>query len=176
MAGGLPGSERVRCPRCGANNFPGTAQCWQCQASLPPPEAIDQPYAPPPLLTRSAGSPSRRIPSAVLIVALVAAVLAALTVFGVRRWSAHQADRRLAELNALKERLLQQRARGILRQGDPSELDPTEAQARREIRRLEQQLDQMPLGGGGDVRLRGGGAMSAEEYERWRRELRGPTP
>lgn len=34
------GDGRIACPRCRANNFVGQAQCWQCRASLPPPEAV----------------------------------------------------------------------------------------------------------------------------------------
>ena len=35
--------QRLACPRCRANNFVGQAQCWQCKASLPPPEAMNTP-------------------------------------------------------------------------------------------------------------------------------------
>ena len=35
--------QRLACPRCRANNFVGQAQCWQCKASLPPPEAVNTP-------------------------------------------------------------------------------------------------------------------------------------
>ena len=35
--------QRLACPRCHANNFVGQAQCWQCKASLPPPEAMNTP-------------------------------------------------------------------------------------------------------------------------------------
>ena len=31
---GPSGSERMRCPHCGANNFKGTLKCWQCSANL----------------------------------------------------------------------------------------------------------------------------------------------
>ena len=34
------GAARVACPRCRANNFAGKTQCWQCAATLPPPEAV----------------------------------------------------------------------------------------------------------------------------------------
>ena len=37
--------QRLTCPRCRANNFVGQAQCWQCKASLPPPEAVNTPSA-----------------------------------------------------------------------------------------------------------------------------------
>lgn len=178
MAGGLPGTERIVCPRCRANNFPGAPRCWQCSASLPPPEALqdvgpsgmaDIPHVPPPI--------SRRPPTLAIVVAVLALVLMALSIVAVRRLSADRAERRMAELEALKQRLMQERGR-LTPRGEASEdLDPTEEQARREIRRLERQLDQMPFGGGGgDVRLRTGGSMSAQEYERWRRELRRSAP
>src|SRR5579862_9479653 len=36
----LPDSSRIYCMRCGANNFPGQPKCFQCGASLPPPESL----------------------------------------------------------------------------------------------------------------------------------------
>ena len=33
------GQQRIPCPKCRANNFLGQTNCWQCGASLPPPEA-----------------------------------------------------------------------------------------------------------------------------------------
>src|SRR5438132_9248633 len=39
------GNVRVPCPRCRANNFPGTPACWQCGGSLPPPESFAAPGA-----------------------------------------------------------------------------------------------------------------------------------
>jgi len=54
--------------------------------------------------------------------------------------------------------------------------DPLEAQARREIERLQRQINERPaLGPGSDVRLRTGGAMSRTEYERRRRDA-GSSP
>ncbi|MBM3494787.1 MAG: hypothetical protein FJX72_10805 [Armatimonadetes bacterium] len=79
----------------------------------------------------------------------------------------------MAELSALKERLLKERSAGTIRPG-LSEADPTEAQARRELERLERQLGTMPAPGtGGDVRLRTGHDLSADAYERLRREAAG---
>src|SRR5690349_10083824 len=34
------GDQRVPCPKCKANNFLATTNCWQCGSSLPPPEAF----------------------------------------------------------------------------------------------------------------------------------------
>ena len=33
------GQQRIPCPRCRSNNFPGHTNCWQCGATLPPPES-----------------------------------------------------------------------------------------------------------------------------------------
>jgi len=48
------GQARIVCPRCRANNFPGTPHCFQCGGSLPPPEAVGQPAAAPPNYGRPA--------------------------------------------------------------------------------------------------------------------------
>lgn len=32
--------DRIACPKCASNNFPGTQSCWQCNAPLPPPDAL----------------------------------------------------------------------------------------------------------------------------------------
>src|SRR5215470_777064 len=43
------GQARIPCPKCGANNFLGKTNCWQCGGSLPPPETFAPPvYTPPP--------------------------------------------------------------------------------------------------------------------------------
>jgi hypothetical protein len=34
------GQQRITCPKCRSNNFVGQPQCWNCGASLPPPEAL----------------------------------------------------------------------------------------------------------------------------------------
>src|SRR5207249_3799981 len=34
---------RIVCPRCRANNFAGKTHCWQCSATLPPPESASAP-------------------------------------------------------------------------------------------------------------------------------------
>jgi hypothetical protein len=39
------GSQRIACLQCRANNFVGQPRCWQCQAPLPPPEALHHPSA-----------------------------------------------------------------------------------------------------------------------------------
>src|ERR1041385_1987035 len=41
------GTARIPCPRCRANNFVGTPNCWSCGGSLPPPEAFAPPRYPP---------------------------------------------------------------------------------------------------------------------------------
>jgi len=45
------GQQRIPCPRCQSNNFPGHTNCWQCGATLPPPEsALPTPKLQPPTL------------------------------------------------------------------------------------------------------------------------------
>jgi hypothetical protein len=42
------GQTRIPCPKCRSNNFPGQTNCWQCGASLPPPNVFAPPvYTPP---------------------------------------------------------------------------------------------------------------------------------
>ena len=40
------GPARIVCPRCRSNNFAGKTHCWQCNASLPPPESVAAAPAP----------------------------------------------------------------------------------------------------------------------------------
>lgn len=37
------GQQRISCPKCRSNNFLGQPTCWNCGASLPPPEAMAPP-------------------------------------------------------------------------------------------------------------------------------------
>jgi Flp pilus assembly protein TadB len=89
------------------------------------------------------------LPSAQLavVVGVVAAILLIFAYLGVQRLSADAAQRRTAELNALKERLMRER----LPQGGlpvAPDVDPTEAKARRELERLQRQLETMPRAAG----------------------------
>ena len=47
-----PAGVRIVCPRCRANNFACKTQCWQCSASLPPPESTGAVIAAAPAATR----------------------------------------------------------------------------------------------------------------------------
>jgi hypothetical protein len=44
----MAGQDRIPCPHCGANNMPGSAQCWRCHAALAPgmPGGPQYPYYP----------------------------------------------------------------------------------------------------------------------------------
>lgn len=171
--------------RCGSNNLPGQTQCWRCGSSLPPPEELaslrqtahDRAAIP----ARDSQDHFRRA-NARPRIAVAAVVIAAAIGIGalmVRAWRIHttpSAARAAAELNAIKDRLLRERglagSDALTQPRRDLPQDPLEAQARREIERLQRQLGERPaLGPESDVRLRTGGVMPRGEYERRRRDL-----
>jgi hypothetical protein len=97
--------------------------------------------------------------------------MAVAAYLAVGRMRASEVERRMADLNALKDRLLRERQPALGRIDSAG--DPTEERARREIERLGRQLEGMPGGLSGDVRLRTGGSLRADEYERLREDARG---
>lgn len=153
----VPGTKRVRCPQCGANNFPGVAQCWQCHGSLPPPEEPAHHSAaavPARAWAASPGVPPGQQPArtAISVIVSVAALITVLVLFilGIRfarRLTTPSPQQHTAELNAMKERLLRERG---LAPGSAA-TDPLEERARRELDRLNRELERrraMPLGPG----------------------------
>lgn len=155
-------TRRIICPRCGSNNFLGRPTCFRCGSSLPPPEELSAPELSG--AARGVNGPSTAFavsnpqispvasvrPSVlklvVVVVVIVAVVLVAFTV--VRRYTTPSPQRATAELEALKDKLM--RERGLM--PDPSSdptVDPLEAQARRELQRLQRRLEeQSPLAPG----------------------------
>ncbi len=203
------GQVRIPCPKCRANNFPGVPHCWQCGASLPPPESVAQPVqrpvspagrraldprlptiesgvtpSPPRPLTPSPTEP-RRIPwlwlrvTAVSICVLWGLFIAA---YYVRMHNqATTIDRQkdaIIEQNERYMRDLDKALHNPAAVSDPSALDPNsqEAQARRELERLNKKLDGTappPVSPDGRVHLETGGSISAQEWERAKESLRG---
>jgi hypothetical protein len=167
---------RIKCPRCGVNNFTGQTNCWKCSGSLPPPEAVSPPAVfPQPQAAMQSSAPAR-VPArrgsrwmVIVPVALLILVLAgALFWFASRRHAQTGAigdiAAQLDALNAQKERILRQNPPAL---SDPSVLDPDSetARARRELQRLEKKLGNSlpPTDAQGRVHLQGGGTLSAEE-------------
>ncbi len=155
----MSGLERIRCVRCGANCFVGSQTCWNCGASLPPPEeagaeahvGASRP-AMPAKASKLGMSRSAVIAIAVTVVFLWVAVTLA------RRAREAGVEARKAQLKALQERLERERLGEPGRFSGPITTDPTEAQARRELERLQRRLDSMSLpGASDDMRTRMGG-------------------
>ena len=152
----MSGLERIRCRRCGANSFPGSQACWNCGASLPPPEEtsisdVVEPGQPVPQRISPQVGTHR---NAVIVIVVAAVLLAAMYLF-VHRIAQSGVEARQAQLRALQQRLMRERLGGAGRIPMAPTTDPTEAQARRELERLQRQLDTMPMPGpGSDARLR----------------------
>lgn len=147
-------TRRIVCGRCGANNFLGGPQCWRCHGPLPPPEEVLTqsaghlpPSAMPQTSPRQVGPPRVWQLIALLVGAMVAATLAFFLLL--HAWKAHTTpspQEAAARLNALKDRLVRERGLAPY-SGETSATDPLEAHARREIERLERQLQQTPRSG-----------------------------
>ena len=136
-------TARVQCPKCRANNFIGQPRCWQCGASLPPPEAIHGAPAMPsaPFAVPSDGGPAWAVAAVLGLIA----TLACLLVFAINarnRQAAQEPPPVSAELRALQQeraRLENQPSHNI---SDVNNLDPNSplAQAERKKREMEQKL------------------------------------
>lgn len=185
MNSGSQSAERVRCLRCGANNFPGQAQCWQCRASLPPPEEVGIPARPQPqTFAPLAPAPPRWRAGMLLRLALVGILCAAFAVTLQVWWPgrAEKADRAYMPSPTV---VPASRESGAVRMDtgpawDPSvsaENDPVAAEARRALERAHRELS-LPIDGSTRdpqerYSLRGGGSLRAEDVERAQRALRG---
>lgn len=175
--------QRIPCPRCGANNFPGQVRCWQCGASLPPPEEIGAASAPatpprgsvpPPVPTR----PSRRSRTGLWVLLAAALILAcAIPLFlrSVRTGAARSASEQ-AELQRLRQQMLRGDELPGSQPAEPLEQNSVEARARRELDRLRQEagLANPPADSSGQVHLQTGGSLSADEWQRAQRALTRP--
>jgi hypothetical protein len=75
---------------------------------------------------------------------------------------------------AREQAQLEEQLRRMNRGGASRSFSPEEEQARRELRRLERQLETIappPAGPDGRVQLRSGGSLSRDEYDRFLRNL-----
>ncbi|MEP6754505.1 MAG: hypothetical protein ABJA67_03305 [Chthonomonadales bacterium] len=168
--------DRVTCPRCGANNFVGQPSCWQCQSSMPPPEAIgissphqfnQQPFAP----------PRRTMPMgavvAITICLILASVVGAYILFG----RPHKSD--VAEPGSLQakiDELKKQEAALGKRMGsqvpEPTlgSNDELGSAAQRRLQELKEKAGAMgaapPSMGNDDIRLQGGGSLTKDQYQK----------
>lgn len=160
--------ERIRCPSCGANNFPGVSQCWQCGMPLPPGQLHG---------TLSQVQPARaprRLPLIVpLLVLLALAVMGVLIVRSSLRARLAGGPLSGQEMRDIEQRLL--RRSELESSPAPSGPDALEAQARRELERLKRQAGILEERQGGAMRPSTGPRMriSPEEWERAGRDLRG---
>ncbi len=160
--------ERIRCPSCGANNFPGVSHCWQCGVPLPPGLGHG---------TFSHVQPARsprRLPLIIPVLALLAlAVMGVLILRSTLRARVAGGPLSAQEMRDLEQRLL--RRSELESRPAPSGPDALEAQARRELERLKRQAGILEERQGGAVRPPAGPGMriSPEEWERAGRDLRG---
>jgi hypothetical protein len=186
---GQPDRRRVSCPRCRANNFVGQAQCWQCHASLPPPEAMQ---APPPSAYPQAGFASAPIARqsdsrsglygviGVLVVCLIGLGIFILrpkpTETASRDWrqseqamikEAENFDSDQPRLSLPSDPMLDAQTRG------QTAGDATVSEAQRVLERERANLGVAPTSGGsGDIRLRSGGSISREQWDDVSRRVR----
>lgn len=166
------GQSRIQCPRCRANNFPGKTHCWQCRSPLPPPEAVLLAVAPAAAASPIANRPLRSALRFALPVGLgLAVVILAALLFSSRPTPSHRAA---VNEFAREQAQLEEQLRRMDRGDSFRFASPEEEQARRELRRLERQLETTappPAGSDGRVHLRSGGSLSREEYDRFLRDL-----
>lgn len=194
------GQSRIPCPRCRANNFPGKTHCWQCRSPLPPPEAVQPAVAPPAAAVtppaaavqppvsaahppfhapapQAAASPiANRPPRSALRFALPVGLGLAVVILAALLFSSRPTPSHRAAVNefAREQAQLEEQLRRMNRGDSFRFASPEEEQARRELRRLERQLETTappPAGSDGRVHLRSGGSLSREEYDRFLRDL-----
>lgn len=173
------GQSRIPCPRCRANNFPGKTHCWQCRSPLPPPEAVQPAVAPPATAVAppAAASPiANRPPRSALRFALPVGLGLAVVILAALLFSSRPTPSHRAAVNefAREQVQLEEQLRRMNRGDSFRFASPEEEQARRELRRLERQLETTappPAGSDGRVHLRSGGSLSREEYDRFLRDL-----
>ncbi len=174
------GDGRIACPRCRANNFVGQAQCWQCHTPLPPAALVPaSPIAP-----VSTWRPDVRI-----LLPVVAVVTFGIVWFLVGR---SQSPERSAPVSLPPQTLSSENSRSrpdavpALPQENtssaaqtntptaPTDSDPLTSQAQREVERARREVGlppSAPADPNGRVHLRGGGTISAEEWEEAQRKL-----
>lgn len=183
MAQPSQGGERIPCPRCRANNFLGQTHCWQCKSPLPPPEAVRgpaYPVAPTPQSYAYAPAPRSRSFPLLPFVGIV------LLVFGGALYFVFQNRSKTTETTTRSRRLPDAAARveqpGVIMDTGPAfdssvsaENDPVAAEAKRAVDRARGELALPPPNAqrdeNGRYRLRSGGAISQEEWERARRSI-----
>ena len=190
--------QRIFCPRCRANNFLGQTNCWQCGASLPPPEAgayvpspanilrgapmqpsqIPVQHPPqwqanpnPPFDTSS--SSNRKIWFVVIpvILVLIGVIFYLMSMLNSKK--AGPTD----DLHAQIERLKQQEKGMMDNRNKPTgtdEVDETTQAAKREIQRLreKQGLTAPNPDADGSITLQTGGKITSEDWDKARRSLR----
>lgn len=180
-------SARIACPRCRSNNFLGQTHCWQCRSPLPPPEAMSG-YAPPqavsaPVWTAPSLSRRARNPLPLIFVSLL--VLCGVLVFTITRRSKPGETSPHASRLPDRENRSQREESGtpekvwdvgpITEPSAKPEYDPVAEQARRAVERASQELDLPPPNAARDadgrIRLRGGGSVRQEEWDRARRKV-----
>ncbi len=179
-------ARRVACPSCRSNNFLGRPQCWQCGASLPPPEAAAPTAAAPaaaqpafaPAQASPTPSPARRV--GVIVGGAAACILVGLTgavMVSGRSHPSSGGNRAVAAQQAELERMRQQMLHGsdLPQPSSATSSDPTQAAARREIDRLRREAGMADphADSSGQVHLQGGGSMSADEWRKTQRALGG---
>lgn len=175
------GQSRIPCPRCRANNFPGKTHCWQCSSPLPPPEAVLPAVVPAATAVQSPVSSAQPpfhapAPHSALRFALPVGLGLAVVILAVLLFSSRPTPSHRAAVNefAREQAQLEEQLRHMDRGGSFRSASPEEEQARRELRRLERQLETTappPAGSDGRVHLRSGGSLSREEYDRFLRDL-----
>ncbi|MGC8668046.1 MAG: hypothetical protein ACP5VE_08040 [Chthonomonadales bacterium] len=152
-----PHETNLFCPRCGTRNVLGHPRCRGCGASLPPPEV---------LIPRRAAGPRRGRFFGFAALAIAALILAGFLVL-------HQVAGRTGVTPGTAPFPASLQPARSSSEAAPAEEDPLIAEARRTIRRLQEEhgLAPPPTDEAGRVHLRSGGSISREEWERAARSL-----
>lgn len=180
------GQDRIACPQCRANNFPGQPRCWQCGASLPPQDALNSRPSPGPQGSPmpfparpgpGVASPPRLLWGLVLAGVALVSFLAVFLLVNRRAanekivWETpRRSEPALAPAPAPDATNAANEA-----PARPENSDPLTDQAKREIQRAQRDLaipaPDSVSGKDGRIHLRSGGTISADEWERARRKV-----
>jgi hypothetical protein len=171
------GTDRIPCPRCRANNFPGKPNCWQCGGSLPPPEALRQAAGPPPPqgypqpMFHPPFSGGRKRASWIVVVPVLLILLfvtGGLFAYVARMRTANPGSG-LDALQALRKQMEGRIQQEVSRDAESSEPDdPLEQRAKRELGRLYEKRGYTPppADADGNIHLRTGGTVTQEQWNR----------
>lgn len=154
-------ADRIRCSRCGANNFPGAPACFQCGAALSgsaptAPARISQPLPRAPVSWLNQAPARRPSPLAYAAVAALTFLLALAVVLLVRR----------SGTPAPAAGTLSPPAASAPTAAPALTMDPLQAAAQQAISNGKRGLGEEapPVSPDGRIHLQNGGSISQDEY------------